>query len=68
MTGKETVGAHLLSLHNVHFLLDLMRRAREAILKDEYPDFVRQFFADYYHGKEAPQWAKDALKEVNINL
>ena len=31
----------LLSVHNLHFLLDLMRRAREAVLADAYEDFYR---------------------------
>ena len=31
---NEMLGAILLSVHNLHFLLDLMRRAREAVLAD----------------------------------
>jgi len=41
---KKTAGAHLLGIHNVFFLLDLMRQAREAILTDEYPAFYPQSF------------------------
>jgi len=37
---REMVGSILLSLHNVYYLLDLMRRAREAILAGTYRDFV----------------------------
>ena len=33
------LGAILLSVHNLHFLLDLMRRAREAVLADAYEEF-----------------------------
>lgn len=36
---KEILGATLLSLHNLHFLIDLMRRAREAVLADAYEEF-----------------------------
>ena len=35
------LGGILLSIHNVHFLLDLMRRAREAIAAGEYAAFER---------------------------
>ncbi len=49
---NEMLGAMLLSVHNLHFLLDLMRRAREAVLADAYEDFYRAWMdspaaADY---------------------
>jgi queuine tRNA-ribosyltransferase len=69
LTSKETVGAHLLTLHNVHFLLNLMKQAREAILQDRYPAFVKAFFRRMYPEKEQlPQWAIDALRGVGIDL
>jgi tRNA-guanine transglycosylase len=69
VAAKETVGAHLLTLHNVHYLLNLMRRAREAILEDRYPAFVKAFFGNLYSTKEElPIWAIDALKGVGIDL
>ena len=39
----EMVGAQLLSLHNIFYLLDLMRRAREAIIAGTYADFVQDW-------------------------
>lgn len=68
LAAKETVGAHLLTMHNVHWMLDLTRRARTAILEDRYPAFSRQFFQDYFSGKGPPEWAVDALKGVGIDL
>ena len=49
---NEMLGAILLSVHNLHFLLDLMRRAREAVLADVYEEFFEQWMesdaaADY---------------------
>ena len=38
---NEMLGAILLSVHNLHFLLDLMRRAREAVLADAYEEFYQ---------------------------
>ncbi|GAV31547.1 tRNA-guanine transglycosylase [Coriobacteriaceae bacterium EMTCatB1] len=38
---KEMLGAILLTTHNLHFLLDLVRRARGAILAGQYAAFVR---------------------------
>ena len=42
---REMLGGILLSLHNVHYLLDLMRRAREAILAGTYASFLREWEA-----------------------
>lgn len=39
VTQKEILGLHLLTLHNVTFLLDLVRRAREAILAGNFEEF-----------------------------
>lgn len=39
----EMLGGILLSLHNLHFLLDLMRRAREAVLSGSYEAFLRDW-------------------------
>ncbi|EME43916.1 hypothetical protein DOTSEDRAFT_151499 [Dothistroma septosporum NZE10] len=69
-TAKETAGAHLLSAHNVHYLLDLMRRAREAIMADKYPAFLRDHFRKLYAGdkQKYPPWAVEALGGVGVDL
>ncbi len=39
----EILGGILLSIHNLHFLLELMRRAREAVMEDRYEAFLRDW-------------------------
>jgi queuine tRNA-ribosyltransferase len=70
VTAKETAGAHLLTMHNVHYQLNLMRLAREAILEDRYPQFVKDFFSKLYDGQKEkyPGWAVGALKGVGVDL
>jgi queuine tRNA-ribosyltransferase len=41
----EMTGAILLSLHNIYYLLDLMRRARQAIIDGTYESFVADWEA-----------------------
>ncbi len=41
----EMLGGILLSLHNLHYLLDLMRRAREAVLEGAYDAFLAAWMA-----------------------
>ena len=33
----------MLSLHNITYLIRLMKRIREAIMEDRFLDFVREF-------------------------
>ena len=70
VAAKETAGAHLLSIHNVHYLLDLMRRAREAIIEERYSAFVKDYFHTIHGGdkEKYPSWAVDALRRVGIDL
>lgn len=70
VAAKETTGAHLLTMHNVHFLLNLMRMAREAIVEGRYPEFLKAYFATLYEGdkEKYPSWAVDALKGVGVDL
>jgi len=69
VAAKETVGAHLLTMHNVHYQLDLVRRAREAILENRFPAFIKDFFGKLYDDKEKlPGWAVEALQGVGVDL
>lgn len=67
--SKETVAAHLLSIHNVWYQLQLMREIRQAIIEDRFPAYIREFFAGLYEDKtQYPEWAVNALKMVNVDL
>ena len=41
----EMLGGILLSIHNLHFLIDLMARAREAVLAGSYEEFYAEWMA-----------------------
>jgi queuine tRNA-ribosyltransferase len=51
--ADEMLGMRLLSLHNVHFLVALMRHARRAILAGTFPAWSREWLARY-HSRPAP--------------
>ncbi len=40
---NEILGGRMLSLHNITYLINLMKRIREAIMEDRYLDFVNDF-------------------------
>ena len=43
----EIMGARLCTVHNLHFLLDLMQQVREHIENDTLLDFRKEFFTNY---------------------
>jgi queuine tRNA-ribosyltransferase len=45
--AEEILGLRLITLHNLHFYLDLMRQARNRIEHGEFDRFRRQFVANY---------------------
>lgn len=48
--AEELLGHRLLSLHNIHFYLDIMRNIRAAIAQDKFPEFKIRFFSSYSAG------------------
>lgn len=45
---NEILGARLLTIHNLHFLLKLMENVRGAIREDRLLDYKKDFFEKYY--------------------
>ncbi|QGR00040.1 tRNA guanosine(34) transglycosylase Tgt [Paenibacillus psychroresistens] len=45
--AEETFGIRLTSIHNLHFLLNLMRNVRQAISEDRLLDYRNEFFELY---------------------
>ncbi|KXN67802.1 Queuine tRNA-ribosyltransferase [Conidiobolus coronatus NRRL 28638] len=78
LVTRDTVGCHLMTIHNIAFQMRLMREIREAITKQEFPQFVRKFMFNYYtkfkRNTEVswtngyPTWVVNALQSVNIEL
>ena len=44
---NEILGLRLVSLHNIYFYLDLMRDIREAIKRDRFLEFKKEFLSKY---------------------
>jgi len=45
--AEEILGLRLITLHNLHFYLDLMKQARTAIEREEFDEFRRGFASKY---------------------
>ncbi|PXF49846.1 Queuine tRNA-ribosyltransferase catalytic subunit 1 [Gracilariopsis chorda] len=69
LTTKDgTVGAQLLTLHNIAYLTQLMKRTRQAIIDGSFEHFVQKFMLDLYPDKKYPKWSKDALTSAGVRL
>ncbi len=44
---EEILGLRLVSLHNIHFYLELMRKVRRAIQEDRFGEFKKEFLNNY---------------------
>ena len=45
----EMYGMRLTTIHNLYFLIDLMKSIRCAILEDRLLDFRKEFYEKYYN-------------------
>lgn len=61
VAGREAVGATLISLHNIAFLISLTRRARNAIRFGTFHRFVRTFVRSYGPNSEGARCAQKQL-------
>lgn len=65
---KEEVAAHLLSKHNIHFLLSLMRRMQNAIRDGKLDDFVKEFYRNWYEEEgKLPEFIQVGLELAGID-
>ena len=60
----------LISLHNVHYLIHLLRGLREAVFNDTVEAYAVSFFTNYFRNNKdgVPIWIKNALQECQITL
>lgn len=51
---NEILGARLLTIHNLHFLIDMMEKIRESILEDRFLEYKEEFYKKfgYIKGEE----------------
>jgi len=66
--NKNPRGAVLISFHNVYYLLRLVGRIRESIMKGRVNEFVREFIEKYYGQKGCPDWVVKALRKAGCDV
>jgi queuine tRNA-ribosyltransferase len=52
ITAKEILGLRLATLHNLHFVLNLMRQIRQSIFDSTFTALKEEFLAGYEAGED----------------
>ncbi|KAJ5077553.1 queuine tRNA-ribosyltransferase catalytic subunit 1 [Anaeramoeba ignava] len=73
LVTKETIGSHLLSLHNIRFQMRLMEDIRKSIKYQTFDLFVKNFMKEQFSEAKNektiyPQWIIDSLSSQSIYL
>jgi len=59
--ANEILGQRLATTHNLHFLVKMMKEARNAILEEKFNEFKLEFERNYLSNKDA-EWIKPQKK------
>jgi len=67
---RDVSSLYLLSLHNVYFLIDILRKFRQAVLDDNVEEYLTTFIKNYHsNDKEGvPKWVIDACEAGGIDV
>jgi tRNA-guanine transglycosylase len=69
LKANNSLAVQLLTLHNVSYMMRLVLKMRTAIVKQEFPDFVRIFLKAHFGSLDAaPSWVVDALSAAGVDL
>ncbi|XP_072936521.1 queuine tRNA-ribosyltransferase catalytic subunit [Epargyreus clarus] len=68
IVSVETVGCHLISVHNIAFQMRLMKAMRDNIKMGTFPTFVKNFVNELYPNCNYPTWVVNSLHSVGIDL
>jgi queuine tRNA-ribosyltransferase len=73
MLAKNSRGVNLISIHNVYYLLNLMKTLRQAILDENVQKFTEDFLSNQFMKKDSgtakyPLWVFKALVQAKIDV
>lgn len=68
IAGKQPLGCHLLSIHNMGYMAHYMKLMRESLLAGRFEAFVRENLALNFADHRLPAWVWDALTAQDFDL
>ena len=65
----EALGPQLVSIHNLAYMMRLVREMRQAVVEGRYPAYVRGFVHNMYHrSADIPGWVVDACGRAGFDV
>lgn len=49
--GKEMLGGTLATIHNLYFIINLVKKIRQSIIEENFPEFKKEFLGVYLKGQ-----------------
>ncbi|CAI5496789.1 unnamed protein product [Closterium sp. Naga37s-1] len=68
LVTKDPVGCHLLTIHNIAYMMQLTRSMHNAILNNTFPSFVVDFLQKQFPRGDVPQWVQAAMQAAAIDI
>ncbi|KAL7572110.1 hypothetical protein ACA910_001747 [Epithemia clementina (nom. ined.)] len=73
LKANNPLAVELITQHNIAFMMALVRTMRNAVVKDNYSNFARDFVKSHFPGEAGggepcPKWVVDALGAAGIVL
>ena len=68
LKANNPIAVQLITQHNVTYMMGLVTRMREAILKKEFPLFVQAFLKKHFSDEQVPEWVTEALIAAGITM
>lgn len=68
LTVIHTFSRTAVTQHNLVFQARVMGGARDAIINGIFPQYLKNFFANYFGDTGYPEWCVNALRSVGVDL
>ncbi|VDK87868.1 unnamed protein product [Litomosoides sigmodontis] len=66
--NQETVACHIISVHNLHHHVHLMKRLRTAIDTNTVQEFLEEFLLEQFPDGNIPQWVREAVAYMRYEI
>jgi len=71
LKAGNPLAAQLMTSHNLAYMMSLTRGMRQAIMDDQYAEYVQNFVGDQFRGRDSggqdvPIWVREALASAGI--
>ena len=64
---RDTVGCHLVTIHNIHFYMNFMKGLRDSIIEQRFPMHAKAILNRFY-SQDIPSWIDNVFRSIGIEI